>query len=89
MGRTYYQSTQNNPVINDNSKGFLDNTNLTELYKNCSDGYVLKGMEYRPDLVAMHYLGDPTKAWAITFVNNFFNGIKDYTLGKKLKIPNI
>lgn len=89
MRRTELQPTIFNAIINDNSKGFLDNKELEEMRNNCTDGYILKGMEYRPDLVANYYLGDPKKSWAITFVNNFYNGIKDYKLGKKIKIPQI
>lgn len=89
MNRLVLQKEQYNPIINDNSKGFLDNKEIANLRNNCIDGYILKGMEFRPDLVANYYLGDPRKAWAITFVNNFVNGIKDYTIGKKIKIPKI
>ena len=46
-------------------------------------------MEYRPDLVADYYLGDSSLSWLITYVNNFFNGIKDYKVGTKIKIPKI
>ena len=89
MQRGILQEEIYNPILNENTKGFLDNQKMEELRKNVTYGYILQGMELRPDLVAEYYLGDPTMSWAITYINNFFNGIEDYTAGKKIKIPII
>ena len=45
-------------------------------------------MEYRPDLIAKEFLNDPSLAWVITAANNFTKGIKDYTPGRKIFIPD-
>lgn len=66
---------------------FVDNSKIVEMEKNYVEKEIQKGMEYRPDLVAYVYLGDPNKSWMITLLNNFNNGIQDYTLGRKIKVP--
>ena len=76
-----------NPILKETTKGFAELDKIKSL--SYSDGYVMKGMEYRPDLVADYYLGDSSLSWLITCYNNFTNGLKDYTLGKKLKIPRV
>ena len=76
-----------NPVLETNTKSFLDNLDLENLKSNCTNGTIKKGMEYRPDLVALHYLNDSTMGWLITYVNDFYDGIKDYKLGREIKIP--
>lgn len=89
MEKSSLQRTIYNPIIEKNVSGFLDNLDLENLRKNYTMGIIKKGMEYRPDLVADYYLGDSSLAWLITYVNNFFNGIKDYKIGKKIKIPKL
>lgn len=76
-----------NSIIKDEGKGFANFETIDDA--SYSIGYVLKGMEYRPDLVAGYYLNDPGKAWMITYLNNFINGAEDYILGRKLKIPGV
>ena len=87
MEKSSLQRTVYNPIIEKNVSGFLDNLDLESLRKNYSIGIIKKGMEYRPDLVANYYLGDSSLSWLITYINDFFNGIKDYKMGKKIKIP--
>lgn len=87
MEKSSLQRTIYNPIIKKNVSGFLDNLDLENLRKNYSIGIIKKGMEYRPDLVANYYLGDSSLSWLITYINDFFNGIKDYKMGKKIKIP--
>ena len=87
MEKSSLQRTVYNPIIEKNVSGFLDNLDLESLRKNYSIGIIKKGMEYRPDLVANYYLGDSSLSWLITYINDFFNGIRDYKMGKKIKIP--
>lgn len=82
-----YEKTIYNPIIKKNAKGFIDEIEMKRFKLDCYEGEVFKGMQYRPDLVAYYYLNDPNKAWIITYVNEFQNGVKDYVLGRKLKIP--
>ena len=79
------QTTFFNPILGEEAKGFAELKNIEDA--TYIEGYVKKGMEYRPDLVADYYLGDSKKAWLITCFNRFTNGIRDYTLGRKIKIP--
>lgn len=71
-----------------NIKGFLSEEQLKIIRENSYQGQVLQGMEYRPDKIAAYYLGDETMGWLISAANNFQNGIRDYHLGRSLKIPN-
>ena len=87
MSITELQQLMFNSVLGEDTKGFAELKDIRE--QQYSEGSVLKGMEYRPDLVADYYLGNSNLAWMITSINNFVNGIEDYTLGKKLKIPSI
>ena len=89
MEKASLQKKIYNPTIEKKVSGFLDNLDLDKLRNDCIDGVIKKGMEYRPDLVADYYLGDSSLSWLITYVNNFFNGIKDYKVGTKIKIPKI
>ena len=89
MEKASLQKNIYNPIIEKKVSGFLDNLDLDKLKNDCVDGVIKKGMEYRPDLVADYYLGDSSLSWLITYVNNFFNGIKDYKVGTKIKIPKI
>jgi hypothetical protein len=50
---------------------------------------VLTGMEYRPDIISLYYLGDTKYAWAIYYANYSSEGIKFFTLGREIKIPDI
>jgi len=81
------QRTIYNPILKQNTKSFLDNDELEDIKNNYSEGVIMNGMQYRPDVVADYYMGDSNYAWLITYINDFYNGIKDYTLGKKIKIP--
>lgn len=89
MNRTDFQNELYNPIIKDYSKGFLDEKEMSKYKNNYTYGYVLQGMEFRPDLVAKYYMGDPELSWLITYVNEFEDGIKDYILGRKIKIPGV
>lgn len=88
MNRLDYQETIYNPIINNNSKGFLNSKLLKNYKESYTIGVIRPGMEYRPDLVAKYYLGDVSRAWEIEFINNFTNGVKDFKLGRNIKIPN-
>lgn len=84
-----YQETIENPVLNEETKGFIDGKELENLRDNCSIATVPKGMEYRPDLISMYYYGTTNNAWLISYANSFENGVKDYKLGRKILIPNL
>lgn len=88
MDKLVYQDSVYNPILETNTKGFIDQSLLKEYKKNYKMGSVMSGMEYRPDLIAKYYLGDISRAWEILFINNFTGGIKDLKLGRIIKIPD-
>lgn len=73
--------------LDTNIKGFMSAKCLEIIKEDCKDGYVMQGMEYRPDKIAAYYLGDERLGWLIDIANGFSDGIKSYYLGRKLKIP--
>lgn len=84
-----FQETLKNPVLNTDTKGFYDEKDLSSYKDNCITVTITKEFVYRPDLLAEYYLGSSENSWIITYVNNFENGIKDYKLGRKIKIPQL
>lgn len=50
---------------------------------------VLPGMEYRPDIISLYYLGSVEYAWAIFYANYTSEGVKFFKLGKEIKIPDL
>ena len=88
MKRAEIQNTIYNPIIETDAKGFAD-ASAIEDYKGVGFKTTIPiGMEYRPDLIAKEFLNDPNLAWVITAANNFTKGIKDYTPGRKIFIPD-
>ena len=77
------------PLLKTTVSGFVDEQEFKEYKKNCYSAVIPVGLEYRPDLIAKEFLNDETMAWLITYVNNFVNGIRDYTPGRTIKIPII
>lgn len=75
--------------LDDNIKGFFDRDNCDILKNNSTNQVILSGMEFRPDKVATYYLGSANYSWLIDLANDFENGIKDYTLGRKILVPKI
>ena len=85
--RSKAQRTVYNKILECNTKGFIDMLDFQ--FDDYEYGVVTQRMAFRPDLVALKYLGDCDLAWVITLANGFTNGIRDYTLGRKIKIPKI
>jgi hypothetical protein len=77
------------PNLKTTVKGFIDEQQYKEYKKNYYSVIIPVGLEYRPDLIAKEFLNDESMAWLITYVNNFVNGIRDYTPGRTIKIPII
>lgn len=69
-------------------KGFFSKNNINTLQEEVTFGSVLQGMEYRPDKLAAYYLGNERLGWILDLTNNFNEGIKEYYLGRKIKIPS-
>lgn len=89
MDRTSNQETVYNPIIGSDSKGFLNYSVIARYRKNSRLEVVPIGLAYRPDLIARHFLNNEKLAWLISAVNNFHNGVKDYTEGRMILIPNV
>ena len=88
MRASAYRGTIFNSVIQQNTRGFFIN-DLNKFKKKYTTVNIQKNMEYRPDLIAAYYLGDPSLDWLITFVNEFTNGLEDYQYGREIKIPSL
>ena len=43
--------------------------------------------EYRPDLIALEFYGDPKLFWVLVYANGFNNSPQDFNSGKIIKIP--
>jgi hypothetical protein len=85
----YYNLENSTTFEGYNSKGFLDRNFIDKLLDGSeSTGFVLQGMQYRPDKVSMYYYQTPFLHWIITLVNGFF-GVQDYTEGTEIKLPSI
>jgi hypothetical protein len=83
-----YENTLYNKILKTDTKGFVDKDKLSNFYNNKYKTNIPAGMEYRPDLIARYFLGDEKMAWLITYINDFNNGIKDYTPNREIYIPN-
>jgi hypothetical protein len=86
----FYYNLENSTVFEGyDSKGFLDRNFVNKLLDGTeTNGYILQGMQYRPDKVSIYYYGTPFLHWVITLVNDFF-GIQDYTEGREIKVPSV
>ena len=84
-----YEDTVYNPILETTTKSFANKKLLSGYLQNKYKTKIPVGLEYRPDLIARQFLGDETLGWLITYVNNFTNGVKDYTPNRSIYIPNI
>lgn len=84
-----YEDTIYNPILKTNTKSFVNKQSLKGFLQDKYKTKIPVGLEYRPDLIAKQFLGDESLAWLITYVNNFTNGVKDYTPNRSIYIPNI
>lgn len=46
-----------------------------------------KEEEYRPDLIANRFYGDPRLFWVLVYANNFANSPEDFIVDKTIRIP--
>jgi hypothetical protein len=79
--------TIHSKILDDDIKGFIEESEIESLRSSATTGQVLHGMAYRPDKVAEYYLGNSNYAWKISLINNFENGIRDYYEGRSILIP--
>lgn len=90
MGITRYKFYDNvwNDDLNHNQKGFAS-VNLEELFT--GDGDILYTIpvehQYRPDLIAKKFLGNPKLFWVLVFANNFSNCPEDFETNIIIRIP--
>lgn len=67
--------------INQNLYSFLK-TNKDIWYK------IPKSEEYRPDLIANRFYGDPRLFWVLVYANKFGNSPEDFTVDRTIRIPH-
>lgn len=88
QSRYKFFDTIYNPYLVHTQKGF-PTTNLQELFT-FSDNLTYKiplQFEYRPDLIAQKFYGDPKLSWIITYANGFYNSPEDYVKNSTIRIP--
>jgi len=86
--RYRYYDTIWSDEINHKQKGMVT-TNIGELFKTDSDilySIPLK-YQYRPDLIANKFFGNPKLFWILVFVNNFANCPEDFETDTVIRIP--
>lgn len=79
-------------VWNDNIKHVQKGLPNTELYSffNFNDDKSFRiplKYEYRPDLIALNFYGDPRLFWILVYANSFDNSPEDFNAGRIIKIP--
>lgn len=67
-------------IIREDIKELLK-TSKDVLYK------IPKSEEYRPDLIANRFYGDPKLFWVLVYANNFANSPEDFIVNKTIRIP--
>lgn len=67
-------------IIRSDIKDLLK-TNKDILYK------IPKSEEYRPDLIANKFYGDPRLFWVLVYANEFGNSPEDFIVDKTIRVP--
>jgi len=90
MGKTRYNffDTVWNDSLNHTQKG-MPSVDLQTTFSFSDDILYTIPLEqqYRPDLVASQFYGDPTLYWILVYVNNFANSPEDFTTGTIIRVP--
>lgn len=47
-----------------------------------------KGEEYRPDLIAQRFYGNPKLSWILVYANKFGNSPEDFTTDRMIRVTN-
>ena len=79
-----------NSVTGTPYKGF-QNIDLTSLFSSANDiSYKIPvKFQYRPDLIANYFYGDPTLYWVIVYRNKIINSPEGFETDKIIQIPYI
>lgn len=79
-----------NDDINHIQKGH-SSINFEDLLKNNDDNlYTIKLEEqYRPDILATRFYGDPKLFWVLIYVNNIENSPEGFYEGRVIRVPRI
>lgn len=48
-----------------------------------------QAMTYRPDLISLKFYGNFHMGWLIALHNDFLDPIRDFTIGRLIKIPDL
>lgn len=90
MTKSNFERSIFSKEIGDKIKGFIPSSIIKKLKEDnqAIRGYVMIGMEYRPDKISAYYYGSTDYDWVILVVNTT-KGLQDLTLGKELVIPSI
>ena len=85
----FFADVKNN-VTGTAFKGF-PSTNLATLFSTTNDkSYTIPlKYQYRPDLIANYFYGDPTLFWVLVYSNNIQNSPEGFETDKIITIPYI
>jgi len=63
---------------------------LYELLKTNKDIWykIPKQEEFRPDLIANRFYGDPKLFWVLVYANNFKNSPEDFYVDRNIRVTN-
>jgi len=89
MGSRYrFFRTVWNDLIKHNQKG-LANIQTNEFFSYADDikYQIPLKYEYRPDLIALDFYGDPKLFWVLVYANNFGNSPQDFNSGRMINVP--
>lgn len=71
------------------SQGFIRNDIKDLLSSNKDILYKIpKSEEYRPDLIANRFYGEPKLFWVLIYVNDFSNSPEDFEVNKTIRVPH-
>lgn len=87
--RYKYYDTVWNKALNTKYKGF-SNVDFVELFSSTDDIVYTIPLEfnYRPDLIANYFYGNPKLYWVLIFVNSISDSPEGFEAGKEIKIPS-
>lgn len=90
MAKTRYRyfDTIWNSDLNHSQKG-MPSVNLKNTFSG-SDDIIFEiplEFQYRPDLIANKFYGDPTLYWVLVYVNNISNSPEYFSQGVTIRVP--
>lgn len=89
ISRYKFFSNIYNEEIEHTQKGLMED-DIKNLFKSNKDILykIPKEEEFRPDLIAQKFYGNPKLYWVLIYVNEFGNSPEDFVEGKRIRITH-